>query len=271
MQGLDWLDIERTALVFRRYSELVPFSHENNGINMTYEAICSIAATRLASTGFPHMEEAKELSRKFNLYRDVNSKSEAEAVDSQGDADVSVTEWFRMTALYIEYPQLMALVEAIDWSHSHSHSHNRSHASSTSIISLDWIQSLDRRTCEFLLNCWMTALVAKDLSIIVATAPLPYHPVVSDTSMPLPDVNDTILTRHVKVLRTQTADTAGLVDVSNNHWQDMHLDGNGHPDLANRPYRSIMGKCKWCGLIDIGRKTCMDQVSPSHYCLFFLF
>ena len=41
------------------------------------------------------------------------------------------------------------------------------------------------------------------------------------------------------------------------------------PDLANRRYRSIMGKCKWCGLIDIGRKKCMDAVSQSHYSFFF--
>lgn len=33
------------------------------------------------------------------------------------------------------------------------------------------------------------------------------------------------------------------------------------PDLVNRPYRSIMGKCKWCGLIDIGRNQATDAVS----------
>lgn len=37
------------------------------------------------------------------------------------------------------------------------------------------------------------------------------------------------------------------------------------PDLVNRPYRSIMGKCKWCGLIDIGRKKCTDEVSIKYY------
>jgi len=43
------------------------------------------------------------------------------------------------------------------------------------------------------------------------------------------------------------------------------------PDLVNRPYRSIMGKCKWCGLIDIGRKRCTDEVSIKyHNCFCFL-
>ena len=32
------------------------------------------------------------------------------------------------------------------------------------------------------------------------------------------------------------------------------------PDVVNRPYRSIMGKCKWCGLIDIGRQKCINEV-----------
>jgi len=33
------------------------------------------------------------------------------------------------------------------------------------------------------------------------------------------------------------------------------------PDLVNRPYRDIMGKCKWCGLIDVGRNQAPDAVS----------
>ena len=33
------------------------------------------------------------------------------------------------------------------------------------------------------------------------------------------------------------------------------------PDLVNRPYRDIMGKCKWCGLIDVGRNQAPDGVS----------
>jgi hypothetical protein len=33
------------------------------------------------------------------------------------------------------------------------------------------------------------------------------------------------------------------------------------PDLVNRPYRDIMGKCKWCGLIDVGRNQATDAVS----------
>ena len=53
------------------------------------------------------------------------------------------------------------------------------------------------------------------------------------------------------------------------HWQRFcELWKAIFPDLANRPYRSIMGKSKWCGLIDIGRKKCMDAVSPSHYSFF---
>ena len=42
------------------------------------------------------------------------------------------------------------------------------------------------------------------------------------------------------------------------------------PDVVNRPYRSIMGKCKWCGLIDIGRKKCTDEVSLRRCTLFCL-
>lgn len=33
------------------------------------------------------------------------------------------------------------------------------------------------------------------------------------------------------------------------------------PELVNRPYRSIMGKCKWCGLIDVGRAQATNAVS----------
>ena len=40
------------------------------------------------------------------------------------------------------------------------------------------------------------------------------------------------------------------------------------PDLVNRPYRSIMGKCKWCGLIDVGRCQAPDAVSKSFGLLF---
>jgi hypothetical protein len=35
------------------------------------------------------------------------------------------------------------------------------------------------------------------------------------------------------------------------------------PDLVNRPFRSIMGKCKICGLIDVGLNLATDAVSCS--------
>ena len=33
------------------------------------------------------------------------------------------------------------------------------------------------------------------------------------------------------------------------------------PDLVNRPYRAILGKCKWCGLFETGRKTSDNAVT----------